>query len=40
MLKEDKPVGDIWLDETEHLFGSPRNLNEDTIVYLQQTEEL
>ena len=37
---EDRPIGDIWLDKTEHLLGGLRNLHKNTIVDLQQTEEL
>ena len=40
VLRKDQPIGDIWLDEAEHLLGSLRDLHKNTIVDLQQTEEL
>jgi hypothetical protein len=40
VVREDEPIGNIWFDKAEHLLGSPRNLHEDTVVNLQQTEEL
>lgn len=32
--REDEPIGNIWLDKTEHLLGSPCDLYEDTVVNL------
>ena len=34
------PVCNVGLDETEHLLSSLRDLDEDTVVDLQKTEEL
>lgn len=34
------PVGDVWLDETKHLLGSLGDSNKDTVVDLEQSEEL
>ena len=34
------PVGDVGLDQTEHLLGGLGNTNEDTVVDLQEAEEL
>ena len=34
------PVCDVGLDETEHLLSSLGDLDEDTVVDLQETEEL
>jgi hypothetical protein len=34
------PVGDVWFDETKHLLGSLGNPDEDSVVDLQQSEEL
>jgi len=39
-FKKDLPIGDIRLDEAEHLLGSLRNPHKYTVVDLQQTEEL
>jgi hypothetical protein len=36
----DVPVGDVRLNETEHLLCCPRDLDEDAVVDLQQAEEL
>lgn len=33
-------IGDIGFDESEHLFGSLRYLNEDAVVDLAEAEEL
>ena len=33
-------VGDVGLDETEHLLGGPGDLDKDTVVDLQEAEEL
>lgn len=38
--RKDRPIGDIWFNKTEHLLGSLCNLHKNTVVYLQQTEEL
>jgi hypothetical protein len=40
LSREDRPIGDIWLNKTEHLLGSLCDLHKNTIVDLQQTEEL
>jgi hypothetical protein len=40
LAREDQPISDVWLDEAEHLLSSLGNLHKDTIVDLQQTEEL
>lgn len=34
------PIGDVGLNETEHLLGSLGHLDEDTIVDLEKTEQL
>ena len=34
------PVGDVWSDETKHLLGGLGDSNKDTVVDLQQSEEL
>ena len=34
------PVSDIWLNETKHLLGSLGDLDEDTVVDLEETEQL
>ena len=34
------PVGDIWLNETKHLLGGLGDFDEDTVVDLEQSEEL
>lgn len=36
----DEPVGDVGLDEEEHLGGGLGDLDEDTVVDLEETEEL
>ena len=36
----DLPVGDVGLNQTKHLLGGLRDLDEDTVVDLKQTEEL
>jgi hypothetical protein len=38
--EEDEPIGDVRLDETEHLLGSLGSLDEYTVVDLEQTEQL
>ena len=39
-LGYDAPVSDIWLNKTEHVLGGLGHLNEDTVVDLEETEEL
>jgi hypothetical protein len=34
------PVGDVWSDETKHLLSGLGDSNKDTVVDLQQSEEL
>lgn len=34
------PVGDVWSDETKHLFRGLGDSNKDTVVDLQQSEKL
>ena len=34
------PVGDVWFDETKHLLGSLGDPDKDTVVDLEQSEEL
>ena len=34
------PVGDVWFDETKHLLGSLGDPDEDSVVDLEQSEEL
>jgi hypothetical protein len=34
------PVGDVWSDETKHLFRGLGDSDKDTVVDLQQSEEL
>ena len=34
------PVGDVWLDETEHLLSGPGDLDEYAVVDLEKAEEL
>jgi hypothetical protein len=38
--EEHEPIGDVGLDETEHLLGSLGSLDEYTVVDLEQTEKL
>ena len=40
MRARDKPIGDIGLDEAEHVGGGLVDLEEDTVVDLAQAEEL
>ena len=37
---DDAPVSNIRLNQTEHLLGRLRDLNENTVVDLEKTEEL
>lgn len=39
-LEVDLAVGDVWLDESEHLLGGLGHSDEDTVVDLQESEEL
>lgn len=34
------PVGDVWLDETKHLLSGLGDLDEYTVVDLEEAEEL
>ena len=38
--KANEPVGDVGLDHEEHLGGGLGDLDEDTVVDLEETEEL
>lgn len=37
---DNAPIGNVWLDEFEHLLGGLVDLEEDTVVDLEETEEL
>ena len=40
MMRGNAPIGHVGLDKTEHLLGGLGHLDEDTVVDLEQTEEL